>query len=338
MAGAVSALFLLDIKGRVLVWQDYRGDVSAPDVSPPPATPAPPPKLGGVVVIVGGRLSWDALFDDGVPQQGERGAVLPDHDHALQDRVMDVLPQAGQEVIAPPESGITGQNPSERQLWFASKQSLSYLDGSLPSDYGFDPLGLSDPEGPGGFIEPRWLAYGEVINGRYAMLGAVAPEIFGKLGLIPQETALPWFKTGVILPAGTYNYWADPYTLFVLEMALMGFAEHRRFQDWANPGSMGKQYFLGLEKGLGGSGDPAYPGGPFFNPLGLGKDEKSLKDLKLKEVKNGGRTEVGAALGPGEGGCRGGGRAEVGAALGSGGGGGVRQVFFFVKIVFVNGW
>ncbi|KAG6590140.1 Chlorophyll a-b binding protein 8, chloroplastic, partial [Cucurbita argyrosperma subsp. argyrosperma] len=150
--------------------------------------------------------------------------------------------------------------------------------------------GLSDPEGTGGFIEPRWLAYGEVINGRFAMLGvigAIAPEILGSLGLIPPETALPWFKTGVIPPAGTYNYWADPYTLFVLEMALMGFAEHRRFQDWAKPGSMGKQYFLGLERFLGGSGDPAYPGGPLFNPLGFGKDEKSMKDLKLKEVKNG---------------------------------------------------
>jgi hypothetical protein len=29
MSGAVSALFLLDIKGRVLIWRDYRGDVSA---------------------------------------------------------------------------------------------------------------------------------------------------------------------------------------------------------------------------------------------------------------------------------------------------------------------
>lgn len=178
----------------------------------------------------------------------------------------------------------------DRQLWFASKQSLSYLDGTLPGDFGFDPLGLSDPEGTGGFIEPKWLAYGEVINGRFAMLGAVgaiAPEIFGKAGLIPPETALPWFKTGVFPPAGTYSYWADPYTLFVFELALMGFAEHRRFQDWKNPGSMGKQYFLGLEKGLGGSGDPAYPGGPFFNPLGFGKDEKSMKELKLKEIKNG---------------------------------------------------
>lgn len=118
-------------------------------------------------------------------------------------------------------------------------------------------------------------------------VGAIAPEILGQLGLIPQETALPWFKTGVIPPAGTYDYWADPYTLFVFELALMGFAEHRRFQDWYNPGSMSKQYFLGLEKYLGGTDNPAYPGGPLFNPLGFGKDEKSLNDLKLKEIKNG---------------------------------------------------
>lgn len=179
---------------------------------------------------------------------------------------------------------------ADRQLWFASKQSLAYLDGSLPGDFGFDPLGLMDPEGPGGFIEPDWLVYGEIINGRYAMLGAagaIAPEILGKLGLIPPETAVVWFKSGVIPPLGTYNYWADPYTLFVLEMALMGFAEHRRAQDYYKPGSMSKQYFLGLEKFLGGSGNPAYPGGPIFNFLGLGKDEKSLKELKVKEIKNG---------------------------------------------------
>ncbi|VAI56524.1 unnamed protein product [Triticum turgidum subsp. durum] len=118
-----------------------------------------------------------------------------------------------------------------RQLWFASKQSLTYLDGTLPGDFGFDPLGLSDPEGTGGFIEPRWLAYGEIFNGRTAMMGVV--------GMIA-------------------------------------------------PGSMGKQYFLGLEKYLGGSGDPAYPGGPIFNPLGFGtKSEKEMKELKLKEIKNG---------------------------------------------------
>nr|AYH52936.1 chlorophyll a-b binding protein 3-1 [Hymenophyllum caudiculatum] len=179
---------------------------------------------------------------------------------------------------------------ADRQLWFASKQSLSYLDGSLPGDYGFDPLGLMDPEAREGFMEPSWLSYGEIINGRYAMLGAVgaiAPEILGKFGLIPPETRVVWFRTGVFPPMGTYNYWADPYTLFVFEMALMGFAETRRAQDYYNPGSMGKQYFLGFEKYLGGSGNPAYPGGPLFNPFNLGKDEKNMKDLKLKEVKNG---------------------------------------------------
>jgi hypothetical protein len=34
---------------------------------------------------------------------------------------------------------------------------------------------------------------------------------------------------------------------------------------------MGEQYFIGLETVLGGSGDPAYPGGQFFNMFNLGK-------------------------------------------------------------------
>ena len=75
-----------------------------------------------------------------------------------------------------------------------SDQSLSYLDGTLPGDYGFDPLGLSDPEGAGGFINPGWLAYAEVIHGRWAMLGvagATAPETMK--GFIPDSTAVVWF-------------------------------------------------------------------------------------------------------------------------------------------------
>jgi len=35
-----------------------------------------------------------------------------------------------------------------------------------------DPLGLSDPDGAGGFITPEWLRYSEVIHSRFAMLGA----------------------------------------------------------------------------------------------------------------------------------------------------------------------
>lgn len=36
----------------------------------------------------------------------------------------------------------------------------------------FDPLCFPDREGTGGFIEPKWLAYGEVNNGWFAMWGA----------------------------------------------------------------------------------------------------------------------------------------------------------------------
>ena len=63
---------------------------------------------------------------------------------------------------------------------------------------------------------------------------------------------------------------ADPYTLFVSELVLMGFAETRRLQDYRKPGSQNKQFFLGMEAAFGGSGNPAYPGGQFFNLAGLG--------------------------------------------------------------------
>ena len=67
------------------------------------------------------------------------------------------------------------------------------------------------------------------------MLGAagiIAPELLGKIGVIPAETGVVWFRSGVIPPLGGYSYWADPYTLFILEVVLLGFAEYRRAQDY----------------------------------------------------------------------------------------------------------
>lgn len=151
------------------------------------------------------------------------------------------------------------------KLFFPDKASAEYLDGSYAGDLGFDPLGLLDPEGAGGFISPEWLRYGEIINGRWAMLGCagcIAPEFLGKAGLIPEATNVIWWKSGVIPPVGTPDglYWADPWAIFFIEVVLMQFAELRRWQDYKNPGSMGEQYFLGLEGLLKGSGEPAYPG------------------------------------------------------------------------------
>jgi len=194
-------------------------------------------------------------------------------------------------VVSAEESANLTKGRKKTGLWFASEQSLSYLDGTLPGDFGFDPLGVYDPEGEDFAISTSWLRYAEVIHARWAMLGAagcIAPEILGTMGMIPSETGIPWFKSGVIPPAGNYNrYWSDPYTIFFVEVVLMQFAELRRLQDYRSPGSQGKQYFLGLEKVFGGSGDPAYPGGPFFNMLRLGKTKAELNDLKLKEIKNG---------------------------------------------------
>ena len=48
---------------------------------------------------------------------------------------------------------------SKESLFFPTSQSLAYLDGSLPADFGFDPLGLLDPESKGGVVNPDWLRY-----------------------------------------------------------------------------------------------------------------------------------------------------------------------------------
>jgi len=166
-----------------------------------------------------------------------------------------------------------------------SEQSLSYLDGSLPGDYGFDPLGLSDPEGAGGFINPSWLAYAEVIHCRWAMLGvagATAPETLK--GFIPDSTAVVWFKNGVIPAQGSFDFWAPPTALFWVMVCLMNFVEINRLTEYSNPGFRTKQGLAGLEKGMGGTGNPAYPGGS-FNPLGMGKSD--MDSMKAKEIKNG---------------------------------------------------
>jgi hypothetical protein len=56
---------------------------------------------------------------------------------------------------------------------------------------------------------------------------------FASTGAIPKETAVVWYRSGVIPPAGVYNnYWTDPFSLFFLEIVAVQFAELKRLQDY----------------------------------------------------------------------------------------------------------
>ena len=77
----------------------------------------------------------------------------------------------------------------------------------------------------------RWFAQAELIHGRWAMLAAVGilvPDVLARWGFI--DGGFSWFD------AGSREYFADPWTLFVSQMALMGWAEGRRWADLLHPG------------------------------------------------------------------------------------------------------
>ena len=112
-----------------------------------------------------------------------------------------------------------------------------------------------------------------------ARRNAAAPRasLTGLVLLHPRRTEVGALKFGV----------ADTTTLFLVQMVLFSFAEHKRLYDIKNPGSQGQPgSFAGLEAALGGSGEVGYPG-KIFDPLNLSKDPKEFAELKVKEIKNG---------------------------------------------------
>lgn len=198
-----------------------------------------------------------------------------------------------------------GKRPT-RSPFLNGPAEVGYLSPDLPGFKNWDPLELADPTRypeDEKVMNIGWLSYAELIHGRWAMLGAagvVAPEFLGRWGVIPTETALPWFEAGGLFPdapgsfaypfanVSAFEYWANAPTLAWTMVVAMGFAEGRRYMDYKNPGSQSKQYFLGIESVLGGSGDPKYPGGQFFDIFNLSSRlPEDLAALKSKEVNNG---------------------------------------------------
>ncbi|KAL4426102.1 hypothetical protein ABPG77_002688 [Micractinium sp. CCAP 211/92] len=165
------------------------------------------------------------------------------------------------------------------------------LNGTLPGDYGYDPLGLAkDAE-----TLEKYRA-NELLHARWAMLaaaGAIIPEGLAANGA--DVKGATWFETGAaMLNGGTLNWFAvpianisNPLPLFAVVAAnvvLMGAVENYRRTEAGPAGyspGVGK-----FDESAYDNMDPLYPGGP-FDPLGLADDPEVLAELKVKEIKNG---------------------------------------------------
>lgn len=206
----------------------------------------------------------------------------------------DALAAAGLPAAPVRPAKLPEQRLAQDFLLLPTRSSLLYLDGSLPGDAGFDPLGLFEPQGSGVLLDRRHLVTSEVIHGRWAMLavlGCLAPEIAGKgtwwqLALQPlgvsdgaADAAAAAGSSGALLAAGP--------------LLFIAVAEWCRLQDLRRPGSMAEplQVLLprgsGLSGGFAGSGQAAYPGGPVFNFLNYVQSGPAMSQFKESEVKHG---------------------------------------------------
>lgn len=126
----------------------------------------------------------------------------------------------------------------------------------------------------------KWFAQAELMHGRWAMLavaGILIPEWLERLGFLDNFS---WFE------AGEREYFADPTTLFVVQLALMGWVEGRRWADMFNPGSVSIEPKLPHKKIP--KADVGYPGGLFFDPIMWGRGSpEPVMVLRTKEIKNG---------------------------------------------------
>jgi light-harvesting complex II chlorophyll a/b binding protein 5 len=152
----------------------------------------------------------------------------------------------------------------------------AYLTGELAGDYGYDPLGLGkDPE------QVETYRKYELIHARWAMvatIGVIVPEAAQAFGDGTQINGSIWWQTGAAMLDGGLLKWYGltiPLPLIVVvaaEVGLMAAVEGYRAK---NDGPAGFDL------------DELYPGGTYFDPLGLADDPDAFSELRVKEIKNG---------------------------------------------------
>ncbi|MQL41232.1 hypothetical protein EI012_25235 [Escherichia coli] len=193
---------------------------------------------------------------------------------------------------------------TDRPLWYPGAKAPEWLDGSLVGDYGFDPFGLGKPAEYLQFdldsldqnlaknlagdvigtrtevadvkstpFQPYSEVFGlqrfrecELIHGRWAMLAT--------LGALTVEwlTGVTWQDAGKVELVEGSSYLGQPLpfsitSLIWIEALVIGYIEFQRNSE------------LDPEKRL-------YPGGKFFDPLGLASDPEKKATLQLAEIKH----------------------------------------------------
>lgn len=150
-------------------------------------------------------------------------------------------------------------------MWLPGSDPPAHLDGTLPGDFGWDPLGL-------GANKERltWFAESERVHCRWAMLGVA--------GILVQEILRPdifWYDapTKVDLPFNIVG-------LVLFELVVMHWVESKRGYDIKRPNSQNQDPIFSNYSLPDHT--PGYPGG-IFAPIIPG----DLETLKLKEIKNG---------------------------------------------------
>merc|ERR1711904_673463 len=131
--------------------------------------------------------------------------------------------------------------------WLPGTVAPIHLDGKLPGDYGFDPLGLgSEPS------RLKWYSEAEKMNGRWAMAATA--------GIMGQETLGQgkWFE------AGAKDYDFPLPGLIAMQFLILGFLETKRYRGFVETGKSGLL--------------DTFP----FDPANM-----NSPDMQLKEIKNG---------------------------------------------------